>query len=103
MTTMFTRFRHLYGKWCSWETQVHREDGTSFTRTEYGLILPDDTAASLGCLTVMDIEPGDITIDYDVDPATITILDDVPPAFCGGWASWVHPNDRTETHPGGQQ
>ena len=50
----------------------------------------------------MDIQPGDITIDYDVDPSTITILDDVPPAFYGGWASWTHPNDRTKPNRGDQ-
>lgn len=103
MTTTFTQFRHHYGKWCSWETQVHRNDGTSFTRTEHGIIVPDDEAASRGHLTIMDLEPGDITIFEDVDLSTITILDDVPPAFYGGWASWVHPNDRTETYPGGLQ
>lgn len=95
MTNPFTQYRHLYGRWCSWETEVHRQDGTTYPRTEYGIILPDDENASQGLLTVMELMPDQVAIDYDVDPDTITILHDVAPAFYGGWESWTHPADRT--------
>lgn len=81
MTDPFTQYQHLYGRWCSWETEVHCKDGTTFTRTEYGIILPDHEAASEDLLTVMELMPDQVAIDYDVDPDTITIVDDAPPAW----------------------
>ena len=80
MTDPFTQYQHLYGRWCSWETEVLGEDGTTFTRTEYGIILPDHEAASEGLLAVMELMPDQIAIDW-VHPSTITIVDDAPPAW----------------------